>query len=109
MRGNHDAHAGDPPADWAITCVDEPSIEQPFAWRHHPAPDAAGYAIGGHLHRPCGSTARAPEHDAALLLLRRRLRRAARLWRVRHGAGAPGCGERVFVVAGQSIIEKSVV
>ena len=111
VRGNHDAHAGDPPADWAITCVDEPSIEEPFAWRHHPAPDAAGYAIAGHLH-PAVRLNGAGRQSTTLPCF---------YFGVDYGVlpafgeftgtalVRPATGERVFVVAEQSIIEKSVV
>lgn len=34
VRGNHDLHAGDPPADWGFTCVDEPLVDGPLAFRH---------------------------------------------------------------------------
>ena len=67
VRGNHDQHAGDPPNDWNITCVDEPHIEGSFAFCHDPATvDIAGVnTLAGHIH-PCarlhdtdGSTIRA--------------------------------------------------
>ncbi len=50
VRGNHDAHAGDPPASLDIDCVDAPWMLGPFACAHHPAPSAAGYVLAGHLH-----------------------------------------------------------
>lgn len=50
VRGNHDAHAGDPPDAWHITCVNEPWYLQPFVMRHMPGADAEGYALAGHLH-----------------------------------------------------------
>lgn len=50
VRGNHDQHAGDPPAAWRVCCVDEPWAERPFVWRHFPAPEAEGYTLAGHLH-----------------------------------------------------------
>ena len=36
VRGNHDSHAGDPPASLAIEMVDEPLGIGPFAACHHP-------------------------------------------------------------------------
>ncbi len=55
IRGNHDQHAGDPPADWRIQCVDEPYLEAPFAFCHRPGRSLnplsqAGYEIAGHVH-----------------------------------------------------------
>jgi len=111
VRGNHDAHAGDPPADWAITCVDEPAVEGPFAWRHHPAPHEGAYAIAGHLHpavRLNGAGRQSTTlpcfyfgaHSGVLPAFGEFTGTAL----VR-----PAAGERVFVLVGQSIVEKSVV
>lgn len=50
VRGNHDRHAGDPPAEWRVHCFDEPVVEPPFAWRHFPQAETTGYTIAGHLH-----------------------------------------------------------
>jgi uncharacterized protein len=50
VRGNHDAGAGDPPAELGMRCVDAPEIEEPFVFQHFPAPSPHGYALGGHVH-----------------------------------------------------------
>jgi DNA ligase-associated metallophosphoesterase len=50
VRGNHDARAGDPPADWNIRCVDEPYALAPFLACHTPSAPPSGYALCGHLH-----------------------------------------------------------
>jgi DNA ligase-associated metallophosphoesterase len=50
VRGNHDLHAGDPPASLDITCVDAPMRFGPFALCHHPCDDDAGYVLAGHVH-----------------------------------------------------------
>ena len=62
VRGNHDDRAGDPPADWRIDVVDEPSEAPPFMlWHKPPAGSASqrvgsgtqdlfGYALCGHVH-----------------------------------------------------------
>jgi DNA ligase-associated metallophosphoesterase len=50
VRGNHDAHAGDPPADLAITCLDGPIADGPFVLSHAPLRPARGYGLSGHLH-----------------------------------------------------------
>lgn len=51
VRGNHDRHAGDPPAEWRIEAVDAP---WPLAGRlvvvHEPEPVPGAYAIAGHVH-----------------------------------------------------------
>jgi DNA ligase-associated metallophosphoesterase len=50
VRGNHDAHAGDPPARLGIEIVDESHVVGPFSLRHHPVPCERGYVLAGHLH-----------------------------------------------------------
>jgi DNA ligase-associated metallophosphoesterase len=52
VRGNHDHHAGDPPAPLDIAVLDEPFVVDGIALCHHPMPRAEGYVIAGHLH-PC--------------------------------------------------------
>lgn len=50
VRGNHDTHAGDPPASMRITCVDGPWVLGPFTCEHEPEPQASAYVLAGHLH-----------------------------------------------------------
>ena len=50
VRGNHDAHAGDPPTRLAIEMFDEPCLQGPFAFCHHPDLLAPGYLMAGHVH-----------------------------------------------------------
>lgn len=53
VRGNHDAHAGDPPADWGLACVDEPWTAPGLpglALCHHPDPVPGRYVLAGHVH-----------------------------------------------------------
>ncbi|MBA3259484.1 MAG: ligase-associated DNA damage response endonuclease PdeM [Gemmatimonadales bacterium] len=50
VRGNHDRHAGDPPSDLGINCVDDPAFVPPFVLRHQPAASPAGYTLAGHVH-----------------------------------------------------------
>lgn len=52
VRGNHDDRAGDPPADWGVSCVDGPMRLGGLALAHHPEPVAGAYVLAGHLH-PC--------------------------------------------------------
>jgi DNA ligase-associated metallophosphoesterase len=53
VRGNHDSHAGDPPADWGVACVDGPLHLGGLALAHHPETVPNAYVIAGHLH-PAG-------------------------------------------------------
>lgn len=53
VRGNHDDHAGDPPADWQVHSVDEPlflpGLPQ-LALCHHPDPRSGLFVLAGHVH-----------------------------------------------------------
>jgi len=50
VRGNHDAHAGDPPASLGVQVVDGPLRLGPWALLHQPGAVAGAYALAGHLH-----------------------------------------------------------
>jgi DNA ligase-associated metallophosphoesterase len=56
VRGNHDTHAGDPPADLNIDVVNEPYELGGFSFCHHPHVHARGYVLAGHLHPVCRLT-----------------------------------------------------
>jgi len=53
VRGNHDRHAGDPPADLRFGVVDGPWPLGPFRLRHEPRPERDGYVLAGHIHPGC--------------------------------------------------------
>jgi DNA ligase-associated metallophosphoesterase len=50
VRGNHDAHAGDPPAALGVQVVDGPLRIGPWALLHQPGEVDSAYALAGHLH-----------------------------------------------------------
>jgi uncharacterized protein len=51
VRGNHDHHAGDAPADWGLQIVAEPHLLGPFMCCHEPGRAAGeGIELSGHLH-----------------------------------------------------------
>jgi len=50
VRGNHDDHAGDPPAAWGIGVVAEPHALPPFLACHRPCVPTTGFALCGHVH-----------------------------------------------------------
>lgn len=50
VRGNHDRHAGDPPASLGIRVKDEPWLLEPFALQHEPQPHASHPVLAGHVH-----------------------------------------------------------
>lgn len=53
VRGNHDGHAGDPPPNWGVDCVDEPfclpGLPQ-LALCHQPDARPGTYVLAGHVH-----------------------------------------------------------
>lgn len=70
VRGNHDLHAGDPPATWDIDCRDEPVSEPPFVLRHMPEEESGEYWLAGHMHpgyRLQGSGREAFTHPAFII------------------------------------------
>jgi DNA ligase-associated metallophosphoesterase len=106
VRGNHDLHAGDPPARLAIDMFDEPYPQAPFAFCHHPDLPAPGYLVAGHVHpvyrlRSGWETLRLPCFLAG----------EGRLMLPAFGAFTgghpvvPQPGERVFVSSGDTVLE----
>jgi uncharacterized protein len=106
VRGNHDRHAGDPPDDLRINCLNAPAFVPPFVLRHEPAASDEGYTLAGHLHP--GIVLAGPA------LQRERL---PCFWLTPRGAVLPAFGsftgsasvvpgpeDRIFVVAEQEVI-----
>lgn len=110
VRGNHDGHAGDPPAAWGVRCVDEPFVLpglEALDLCHHPEPRPGRYVLAGHLHPAAWLAGRGPG--------------ALRLPCFHFGAQVGvlpafgeftgsrvlprGAGDRVFVVAGDAVRE----
>ncbi|WP_449431475.1 ligase-associated DNA damage response endonuclease PdeM [Pseudomonas putida] len=50
VRGNHDRHAGDPPAELDIEVNDEPWLLEPFALQHEPLRHPDHPVMAGHVH-----------------------------------------------------------
>lgn len=62
VRGNHDDHAGDPPARLGIHAVDEPLMHGDLALCHHPRARPPAYVLAGHLHPGVSLGGRANDH-----------------------------------------------
>jgi len=107
VRGNHDRHAGDPPAELRIECVDEPHLEAAFVLAHHPQQSRHGYVLAGHI------------HPAARLTGRGRQRASLPCYWFGEGCGVlpsfgdftgsaviePAADDRVFVIAEDTVVE----
>ncbi len=50
VRGNHDASAGDPPAQCGIDAHDSPLLQAGLAFCHDPEEAVPGFKIAGHVH-----------------------------------------------------------
>ena len=107
VRGNHDQHAGDPPADWRVQCVDEPWLHAGMALCHEPCLHKRCPVIAGHVH-PCvrlhdvdGSG-----HRASCFLFRKRqvIMPAFGSFTGAHLIRAQR-GDRVFVVGPDEVVE----
>ncbi len=105
VRGNHDDRAGDPPACTGVHAVDEPLQLDRLALCHHPQERRGSYVLAGHFH-PCvvlGGRAndrlRLPcFHFGARLGVLPAFGAFTGMHAVR-----PLPGERVFMVAGESV------
>lgn len=107
VRGNHDLHAGDPPADLRINCVTAPAFVPPFVLRHEPAESPAGYTLAGHVHPGlllCGPALQRERLPCFLLRERVALLPAFGSF-TGLGTVEPGPGDRAFVVADAEVIE----
>jgi uncharacterized protein len=112
VRGNHDDHAGDPPAAWRVDAITGPEPAPPFLLCHEP-PGAGvgglfGYALAGHVHpavRIAGTglqSERLPcfvlgRHRAILPAFGRFTGSAAQTW-ARGDAIVAIAGERLFLL-----------
>jgi DNA ligase-associated metallophosphoesterase len=105
VRGNHDAHAGDPPAHWRIQCVDHALALPPFLGCHHPGAPPTGYALCGHLHP--GVTLQASAGPPARLpcfVLGERRAILPAFGRFTGLAAVPGLpGDRLVAIAGERL------
>lgn len=105
VRGNHDSHAGDPPPEWRVHCVDEPFMLGGLALCHHPQALPGAYVLAGHIHPAVVLGGRANERlrlpcfhlGAEVGVLP-----AFGAFTGMH-VMARGMGDRVFVVAGDEV------
>ena len=105
IRGNHDDHAGDPPAHWRIDTVPQPHLLAPFLACHQPVQPASGYALCGHVHPGTWLAGRAdPSVRLPCFVLGTRrailpaFGRLTGLWMM-----GPEPGDRLVAVAGDSL------
>lgn len=107
VRGNHDRHAGDPPADLQINCVNAPAFVPPFVFRHEPADAEGGYGLAGHVHPGLTLMGRAQERETLPCFVIGPIGAIMPAFGSFTGFGAvrPSPEDRVFVVAENEVIE----
>jgi DNA ligase-associated metallophosphoesterase len=107
VRGNHDRHAGDPPEDLRINCVDAPAFVPPFILRHEPLTSGEGYTLAGHVHPGLVLSGRGHQRERlpCFVLSERLAVLPAFGGFTGLGVVEPGPGDRAFVVAEADVIE----
>jgi DNA ligase-associated metallophosphoesterase len=105
VRGNHDRHAGDPPAEFGFDVVNGPHPLGPFVLRHEPAPSPDGYVLAGHLHP--GVRLHGPGRQSVRLPCFAFGRSVALLPAFSEFTGTaerePRDGDRVYIIAGDEV------
>ena len=106
VRGNHDLGAGDPPSEWGFACCDEPCLEPPFVFRHHPAEEKDGYVLAGHIHPAVSLSGLGGQREKLpCFLFGERIGLLPAFGGFTGGASVrPRRGDRVFVLAGDDVV-----
>jgi DNA ligase-associated metallophosphoesterase len=107
VRGNHDRHAGDPPKDLQINCVNAPAFVPPFIFRHEPVDAEGAYGLAGHVHPALTLVGRGLQRETLPCFLVGRHGMILPAFGSFTGVGAvqPGPGDRAFVVAEDEVLE----
>lgn len=107
VRGNHDRHAGDPPCEWQVECVDDPMIVDDIALCHMPRAVEGTYAIAGHTHPAATLTGHAREHVRLPCFLFTQTYAILPAFGPFTGMAdvEAGKGDRLYVVAGDRVLD----
>jgi DNA ligase-associated metallophosphoesterase len=106
VRGNHDRHAGDPPAALAIEVVDEPWQLGPLLFAHHPQSHPDGYVLAGHVHPVYRLATRGDALRLPCFVFGARSGMLPSFGSFTGGHPVvPQAGDRVFVTADDSVME----
>ena len=107
VRGNHDRHAGDPPKDLQINCVNAPAFVPPFVFRHEPVEEEGAYGLAGHVHPALTLVGRGLQRETLPCFLVGQTRMILPAFGSFTGFGVvqPGPGDRTFVVAEDEVLE----
>ncbi len=108
VRGNHDAHAGDPPPALGIRAVDGPFLVGPFRCIHEPpAADGGAFTLAGHLHPAVTLSGRGRDHVRLPCFVVGRERLVLPAFSAFTGGGGwePAAGDRVFAVVESGVVK----
>jgi uncharacterized protein len=107
VRGNHDRHAGDPPNDLQINCVNAPAFVPPFIFRHEPMDTEGAYGLAGHVHPGLTLVGRGLQRETlpCFLIGKRSAIIPAFGSFTGFGAVQPEPEDRAFVVAADEVLE----
>jgi metallophosphoesterase superfamily enzyme len=107
IRGNHDRSAGDPPESLGITCVDAPMLDGPFAFVHHPTAIDGRYVLAGHVHPAVRLSGPGRQYARLPCFWVRATGMVLPAFGDFTGTGIiePAEDDRVFAVAGESVME----
>jgi len=109
VRGNHDRHAGDPPNDLQINCVNAPAFVPPFIFRHEPMDVEGAYGLAGHVHPGLTLVGRGLQRETLPCFLVGPRGAIIPAFGSFTGLGAvqPGPEDRAFVIAADEVLEVS--
>ncbi|MGZ8392627.1 MAG: ligase-associated DNA damage response endonuclease PdeM [Gemmatimonadales bacterium] len=107
VRGNHDRHAGDPPKDLQINCVNAPAFVPPFIFRHEPVNEEGAYGLAGHVHPAITLVGRGLQRETLPCFLVGRQRMILPAFGSFTGFGVvqPGPDDRAFVTVEDEVLE----
>ena len=107
VRGNHDRHAGDPPPDLQVNCLDAPAFLPPFVLRHEPRVTDGGYTLAGHVHPGVVISGRGLFSDRLACFVVGDRMTVLPAFGSFTGIGMvrPDAGERLFAVADDEVVE----
>ena len=99
--------AGDPPESLGIGCVDAPMLDGPFAFVHHPTTIDGRYVLAGHVHPAVRLSGPGRQHARLPCFWVRATGTVLPAFGDFTGTGIiePAEDDRVFAVAGESVVE----
>jgi DNA ligase-associated metallophosphoesterase len=106
IRGNHDRHLDSLPASWRMAWVEPHLDEGPFRFAHHPEPARGRYVWAGHLHPTVRLTSGADRLRLPCFHLGTTVGVLPAFSAFTGGLDIrPHSGERLFAIAGDSVVE----